>query len=160
MSPDEAHQHPGAGDEPRPETPAQLEEDIETIREHLDDVAGELDRRRHRVLNIPRQLRRHAGPIALGAALAAVGLGIWWWRARRRRRVRTGVRALLPASVASGRWFDGARERVAQAIRPLPRPHPVRASLLRVSTAGAGAAASVLGKHLAGRAVDRARPGA
>jgi len=141
---------------PMPETPAQLENDIEEIRDHLSDVAGELDRRRHRLLDFPGQLRRRARPIALGtAALAVVGLGLWWWRGRSRRstggRLVSSLRAALPEGVMSGEWFDDLRDRVAERIRPTPPTHPLRSSLFKISTAGAAAVASVLGKHYAGQ---------
>lgn len=132
------------------ETAAQLEEDIESIRDHLTDVAGELDRRRHRLFDLPGQARKHARPIAIGAAaLAALGLGIWWWRARSRRTVPGRLLSMLPDGVASGEWLADARRRLAEAIHPTPPSHPVRTGLLKVSTAGAAAAASVLGKRLA-----------
>jgi hypothetical protein len=136
--------------EPEPETPAQLEQDIEEIRNHLSDVAGELDRRRHRFMDVPGQVRRHAKPIAAGAlALAALGAGIWWWRSRQQRGLTGRLRALVPESVASGEWLDEVRGRLAQAVRPRPAPQPVRGALLKIATAGFGAAASMLGRHLA-----------
>jgi len=139
-----------------PETAAQLENDIENIRNHLTDVASELDRRRHRIFDIPgqvqNQVRKHARPIAAGTvALAALGLGIWWWRSRSRKPVPGRLLSLLPAGVATGEWFDDARKRVAEAIHPASPSHPVRTGLIKVSTAAAVAAASVLGKRLAGQ---------
>ena len=136
--------------EPEPETPAQLEQDIEGIRNHLSEVAGELDRRRHRFLDVPGQLRRHAKPIAAGTvALAALGAGLWWWRSRQQRGVTGRLRSWVPESLASGAWFDEVRGRVAQAVRPQPAPQPVRGALLKIASAGLGAAASMLGRHLA-----------
>jgi len=139
-----------------PETAAQLENDIENIRNHLSEVAGELDRRRHRMTDFRGQLRRRARPLAIGtAALAAMGLGLWWWRSRSRRttpgRFVSSLRAALPEGVMSGEWFDDLRARAAETIRPTPPSHPIRGSLFKISTAGAAAVASVLGKHLAGQ---------
>ena len=132
------------------ETATQLEEDIEGIRNHLSDVAGELDRPRHRMVDLPGQLRRRAKPIAIGTvALAAVGLGIWFWRSRSRRGVPGRLLSMLPATVRSGEWLEDVRARVAEAIRPTPEAHPVRSSVVKISTTGIAAAASVLAKHFA-----------
>ncbi len=142
------------------ETAAQLEDDIEQIRNHLTDVASELDRRRHRFFDLPgqarEQLRKHGKPIAIGTvALAALGLGIWWWRSRSQRtvagRLLSSVRDQLPDGLVSGEWLQQARKRVAEAIHPEPPARPVRTGLIKISTAAAGAAASVLGKRLAGQ---------
>jgi len=134
------------------ETAAQLEDDIENIRNHLTDVASELDRRRHRIFDIPGQVRKHARPIAVGtAALAALGLGIWWWRSRSRKTVPGRLLSLLPEGVVSGEWLSDARKRVAEAIHPAPPSQPIRTGLFKISTAAAAAAASVLGKRLAGQ---------
>ena len=142
------------------ETAAQLEDDIEHIRNHLTDVASELDRRRHRFFDLPgqarEQLRKHGKPIAIGTvALAALGLGIWWWRSRSQRtvtgRLLSSVRDRLPDALTSGEWFEQARKRLAEAIHPEPPTHTERNGLIKVSTAAAGAAASVLGKRLAGQ---------
>jgi hypothetical protein len=133
-----------------PETPAQLEEEIEGIRNHLSDVVGELDRRRHRLLDVPGHIRRNAKPIVVGtAALVALGAGLWWWRARRQQTVAGRMGSLLPKTIASGEWFDDVRGRVAQVIHPEPPSHPFRGALLKIGTAGLGAAASVLARQLA-----------
>lgn len=143
---------PGPEHEPVPETAAELEQDIEQIRNHLSDVAGELDRRRHRVLDLPGQVRKHAKPIAIGTvALAALGLGVWWWRSRSRRSVPGRLLSLLPDRVTSGEWAEELRARLAEAIHPSQPAHPVRSSLVKISTASAAAAASALGRHFAGR---------
>jgi hypothetical protein len=134
------------------ETAAQLEADIDALRSQLGDVAGELDRRRHRIANIPGQLRRHAKPLAIGSvALAGLGLGIWWWRSR--RSVTTSLLARLPARLPTTRstraLVQSLRGRVAEAIRPAPPTHVVRSALVKVSTTALAAAASVLAKQLA-----------
>ena len=140
----------GAASPSPAETAAQLEDDIENIRNHLTDVASELDRRRHRIFDIPGQVRKHARPIAVGTvALAALGLGIWWWRSRSRKTIPGRMLSVLPEGVTSGEWLDDARKRVAEAIHPEPPARPVRTGLFKISTAAAGAAASVLGKRLA-----------
>ena len=151
---DEASRQNGTSPANAAETAAQLEDDIENIRNHLTDVASELDRRRHRFFDLPgqvgKQVRKHAKPLAIGTVgLAALGLGIWWWRSRSRKTIPGRLMSLLPDNVASSQWFEDARKRVAEAIHPAPASHPVRSGLFRISTAGAAAAASVLGKRLA-----------
>jgi len=160
---DEASRQNGTSPTTPAETAAQLEDDIENIRNHLTDVASELDRRRHRFFDLPgqvgKQVRKHAKPLAIGTVgLAALGLGIWWWRSRSRKTLPGRLMSLLPDGVVSGEWFDDARKRVAEAIHPAPASHPVRSGLFRISTAAAGAAASVLGKRLAGQLARRQWP--
>jgi hypothetical protein len=69
----------------------QLEGDIAALREELGTLVGELDHRRHELLDVKLQLKRHAGGAALfGVALVATAGGvIWWgtWRARRRGNI-------------------------------------------------------------------------
>ena len=61
----------------------ELESDVERLRDELDAVVGELDRRRHRAL----QLRRHAGLVTAAGtvALLLAVVGIARWRSSRRR---------------------------------------------------------------------------
>jgi len=134
------------------ETAAQLEADIDALRSQLGDVVGELDRRRHRITNLPGQLRRHAKALAIGSvALAGLGLGILWWRSR--RSATSSLLARLPARLPSSRstreLVERLRGRVAEAIRPTPSTHVVRSALVKVSTTALAAAATVLAKQLA-----------
>ena len=132
---------------PSPETPAELERDIEVVRNDLGKVAGELDRRRHELFDVRRQLTRHPLAIALiaGAALGIVAAGIALAKARRRRR-----------------YHDVAERfgRVREAIQRMSR-HPERVARptpsagLRIATAGGTAAASVLARHLTQRLLNR-----
>lgn len=65
----------------------QLEQKVELIREHLTDVVSELDYRRHEMMDVPGQLKKHAGLVAAiagGATLLAGGaVGLAIYRSRR-----------------------------------------------------------------------------
>jgi hypothetical protein len=64
--------------------------EIAVVRDQLDTLLGELDRRRREALNVPLQLRRHAAGVSvtvLSLALTAAG-SAWLMRWRRRRRER------------------------------------------------------------------------
>ena len=77
-----------------PETPRQLESEIATIREELSALVGEADRRRHEIMDVRGQVKRHAVTVALGAA-AALGAGaalVWLGIERARRRDRLAAR--------------------------------------------------------------------
>jgi hypothetical protein len=69
--------------------------EIAVVRQELDTLLGELDRRRHEALDVPLQLRRHAFGVLLTVlalvitATGGVGLTLW----RRRRTERLGARA-------------------------------------------------------------------
>jgi hypothetical protein len=121
----------------------ELQHEIESIRDDLAGMVGELDRRRHELLD----LRRHAVPlIAIGAALLAVATGgITLAVARRRRRARLGPRL----------------ERLREALeRMIDKPNRVANTPgvgRKIVGAGGAAAASVLAKHLAKRLVAARR---
>jgi hypothetical protein len=70
------------------EASRQLEGDIAALREELGTLVGELDRRRHELVDVKLQLKRHAGGAALtGVSLVAAAAGVVWlrtWQARRR----------------------------------------------------------------------------
>jgi hypothetical protein len=70
---------------------AQLEEKVGLIREHLTDVVSELDFRRHELMDMRGQLRRHAGLIAgiVGGALLITGgiVSFSVYRAKKRPKV-------------------------------------------------------------------------
>jgi len=62
--------------------------EITDVRRRLDALVMELDRRRHNVTDWKRHLRRHAGTVAVGALVVAVGVAapVLFTRSRSRRR--------------------------------------------------------------------------
>ena len=125
--------------------------EVAHARDELDVLLGELDRRRHEVLDVPLQLRRHA----LGAGLTVVAFGlvaagsVWLTVWRRRRRARLGAR------------FG----RLSQAISRMTE-HPERVAAeptmpAKIAAAAANAAVAALVKKLLERGIARlaeARP--
>ena len=132
---------------PSPGTPAELEREIEVVRDDLGKVAGELDRRRHELFDVRRQLARHPLAIALiaGAAIGIAAAGIALATSRRRRRYHD----------VAGRFG-----RVLEAIRRMSR-HPERVARptpsagRRIATAGGTAAASILARRLTEHLLER-----
>jgi hypothetical protein len=101
--------------------PERIEHEVEELRDELDGLVGELNRRSRRALDWREQLRAHTAEVAAGALVAGVALwGGLAWRARQRRRMRSPwvrmqnvTRALisfskdpdqLPAERGSRRW--------------------------------------------------------
>jgi hypothetical protein len=74
-----------------------LADDITTVRERLDVLVDELDRRRHEALDWHHHLRRHARQIAVGtltvalAAAVVVAYGAGWLDAGRLTKRRAGA---------------------------------------------------------------------
>jgi hypothetical protein len=132
----------GNGATPR-ETALELGEEIVAVREDLDVLLAEADRRRHEVMDVRLQLRRHAaialftGMTILGGAAAMVRLGV------RRRRQRLSARA----------------GRLRQAVsRMVDQPHRVAAEptfLGRILTATVISAAASLANSLVKKAVEQ-----
>lgn len=118
--------------------------EIATVREELDVLLVELDRRRHDLLDVRLQLRRHARGTALTTlALAGVAAGAVWLGVRRRR----GARRLAAAGLRPGA-ISGVTE------------HPGRATAAatmagKVVTAAASAAAVSLVRKALEHAVRR-----
>ena len=118
------------------EAARQLEGDIAALREDLGVLVAELDRRRHELVDVKLQLKRHAGGAALfGVALVATAAGFVWlgmWRAQRREHVMSRAGRL--------------REAVA---RMVDRPERVAAEptvAAKILTAAATAAVATLVK--------------
>jgi hypothetical protein len=118
---------------------------IALVRQELDSLLGELDRRRHEVLDVPLQLRRHVFGASLTVlAFFATAAGSVWLTARRRRqRQRLGMRV--------GR-FHQALARMTE--------HPERVAAeptipAKIATAAANAAVAALVKKLLEGAVTR-----
>jgi hypothetical protein len=124
----------------------QLEGEIAALREDLSGLVGELDRRRHEMLDVKLQLKRHALGVALtGVAVVAAASGLVWlgtWRAQSRAR--------LPSR--AGRL----REAVS---RMIDKPERVAAEPTipgKILTAAAAAAVATLVKKGLERAVHAA----
>ena len=85
MTPGDGRPARAAGTEERA-----LEDQIHRIRDELDEMVGELDRRRHDALDVRLQVRRHAGLVAVvGVVAATVAIGgVVAWTASRRRQER------------------------------------------------------------------------
>jgi len=85
----------GNGATPR-ETALELGEEIAAVRQDLDMLLAEADRRRHEVMDVRLQLRRHTataaltGMVTLGGVAAIVRLGVRWRRQRKRLSARAG----------------------------------------------------------------------
>jgi hypothetical protein len=135
-----------AADERTPRAIAErLGTEIAVVRDELDSLVAELDRRRHNALDLRRQLERHAFGVALttlallATATGTVSFGIW----RQRRWVR------LPAQAG----------RLRHAIARMTE-HPERVAAEptmagKIVTAAASAAVAALVKKLLERAVQR-----
>jgi hypothetical protein len=121
--------------------------EIKEVREELDGLLGELDRRRHEALDVPLQLRRHAvgASLTLVALVATAAASVWLtiWRRRRRNRL----------SAQAGR-FRHALSRMTE--------HPERVAAeptipAKIATAAANAAVAALVKKLLERGVESLR---
>ena len=136
----------GSKDRPAPrEAVEELGGEIAVVRDELDTLLGELDRRRHDALDVPLQLRRHAAGASLTAlALVATAAGsVWLTIWRRRRRDRLGAQA----------------GRLQKAISRMTE-HPERVAteqtmVGKIATAAANAAVAVLIKKVLERGVER-----
>lgn len=124
-----------------------LQREIESIRDGLDGMVGELDRRRHKLFDVRTQLHRHTVPIiAVAAALLGITAGgIALGVAHRRRRARLGARL--------ARFQQALRRMVDKPGRVANTPTVGR----KIVGAGGAAAASMIAKRLAGNLLpDRA----
>lgn len=108
---DEEHITKGQGDR------EQVERTADRIRDELMLTLEELDRRRHRTLDVQYQAMRHkdliVGAAITAAVLTGVGVGIAMWRARHREQIlaRHRLRALKRAWEHPDRLASSAEER-------------------------------------------------
>lgn len=119
--------------------------EIAGVRDDLDTLLSELDRRRHEALDVPLQLRRHALGVAL-TALAVGGIvagGVWLAVGRRRRRERPLAQA--------GRLRDALARMTAHPERVAVEPTLTS----RLVAAVASAAVATLARKLLERAADQ-----
>ena len=92
-----------------------LADDITTVRERLDALVDELDRRRHAAMDWRGQARRHARGLAVGALAVAAAAGIFvayragWLDARRFTRGR--AHRLSWGRLLGGRFSASPRRR-------------------------------------------------
>jgi hypothetical protein len=127
-------------------TPEELNGQIAVVREDLDLLLAELDRRRHELMDVKYQLRRHAVGVGVTAAAflgSAAGFVLWRQRRQRRREQLVDQAGRLRHAVA--RMIERP-ERVAA--------EPTIAGKIIVAAANA-ALASLIKKGLE-RALDRA----
>jgi hypothetical protein len=83
------------------DTVHELGSEVAHVRDELDVLLGEFDRRRHEVLDVPLQPRGHAlgaGLTVLAFALVAAGsVRLTTWRRQRRKRIRARTGRLSQA---------------------------------------------------------------
>lgn len=106
----------GPAQEQRP--PREIERDIEHLRTRLDRSLAELDRRRHELMDVRLQMRRH--PLVFAGAGAVVvlllgGVGYSIYRSRKREQLPQKARRLR---IAMGRAVDKP-EKVARGEAPV-----------------------------------------
>ncbi len=130
--PDKELTHVDTGHE---EDPDRLADEVRQTRGHLDELVGDLNRRRREAMDLKLQARRHPRA-ALAVVAAPVVLGTIFLLLRRRRSRQPDE---MP-------WQqnDGGRQ----------APHMAA----RVATAAATAAVGVLARRLARRAADQVLP--
>jgi hypothetical protein len=73
-------------------SPMEIERQIHAIRDDLDGLVGELDRRRHEALDWRLQASRHRRPLLVAVGVVGVGIGGYATLRRRRRRRAFGVK--------------------------------------------------------------------
>jgi hypothetical protein len=111
--------------------------EIATVREDLDVLLAELDRRRHDLLDVRLQLRRHAkGTVLTTLALAGVAAGAVWLSVGRRGRRLTAGAGRLPGAIS------GVTEQPGRATAAATMAGKV------VNAAASAAAASLIRKAL------------
>jgi hypothetical protein len=117
----------------------ELEHEIESIRDNLGAVVGELDRRRHELLDWRLQLRRHKKAVALFAlgTLTLIGgfVALKVLRHRQRRRATDKLRRL-----------GEALSRMIEHPEDVARPTPSVGK--RILAAAGGSVTSALGKKI------------
>ncbi len=133
-------------DRPAPrEAVEELGGEIAVVRDELDTLLGELDRRRHDALDVPLQLRRHAAGASLTAlaVVAAAAGSVWLTLWRRRRRDRLGAQA-------------GRLQRAVSRMTEHPERVATEQTMAgKIATAAANAAVAVLIKKVLERGVER-----
>jgi hypothetical protein len=128
-------------------TPRDVEAEIDEVRDDLDALVSELDRRRHEALDWRLQVRRHQRGIAIavGSTAAVVVAIVLVQRSLRRRRESPTRRAatLLHALQLVAREPE-AFERALEA----QRSHPGRTAMRAAGSAGGGLVRAGLARAL------------
>jgi hypothetical protein len=121
--------------------------EIDTLRQELGRLVAELDRRRHELLDVKLQVRKHPGLVIAAAGVAALLLG-----------------GMVGVAVRKRRQHARPTARARETRRALARllDHPERVAnepglALKIATAAGVAAGSVVARRLAERFVTRAR---
>jgi len=123
--------------------PTGLELNVELVRQRLDATIRELDRRRHDVFDIRRQIKRHALPVIGGiVALAATVAAMTVWALRRRIARHRLMPKMQRLRRALGRMVEKP-DRVARET-----PNVVR----KIAAAAGTTAATMLAKKVMRRA--------
>jgi hypothetical protein len=127
-----------------PETPADKEAKIERARARLDGLVTEIDRRRHELMDVRLQLRKHTLLVALVATGAAAIITTTALLVARSRRQRNSV---------WGRWkrVREALARMTEHPESVARNEPNLAK--KIAASAGSAAASQIAKRLAERSV-------
>jgi hypothetical protein len=122
-----------------------LSGEISAVRAELDTLLGELDRRRHDVLDVPLQVRRHAvgASLTVLALIATVAASVWLGLSRRRRRDGVGARA--------GRLRHAVARMTAHPERVASEPTVAG----KIAVAAASAAVAALIKKFLERGVEK-----
>jgi hypothetical protein len=124
----------------------QLDGEIAALREELAGLVAELDRRRHELLDVKLQAKRHAlGMTLTGVGLLAAASGFVWlgaWHSRRRRTPLSRVGRL--------------REAISRVIEKPERVAAEPGVPARILTAAANAAVATAIKKILERGLHRA----
>jgi hypothetical protein len=115
--------------------PQQLEAEITSLRDELGALVGELDYRRHELLDVRLQLRRHAWRIALaGVGLSVAIAGLVWLGMKRGRSQRTLMSRASRLRDSVGRMIERP-ERVASEPTVVQKVFTVAASAAMATVA-------------------------
>jgi hypothetical protein len=116
----------------------ELGSEVAGVREELDTLLSELDRRRHEALDVRLQLRRHAvgAGVTTIALLATAAGSVWLTRWRRQRRARLTAKA--------GRFYHALSRMTEHPERVAAEPTIVE----KIAATAASAAVAYLAKKL------------
>ena len=93
---------------------AEIEREIENVRMRLDKSLAELDRRRHELMDVKLQVRKHPQAVLIAGGIVVLLVGAGWLAARSSRREPEPVKRMRRFRLASSRMMEHP-ERVARA---------------------------------------------